>query len=319
MYRVKWILCIAAVLLAVCANFEKIGKFASEGNKVSALVKADFDGIGTNCHDIVGKLEVFAQASGGGGEPTAVNKKVVDDTTKVCAQFDDAIPKMTSATITVIDGYHEALGKLAKGDNWTLEADLKGFTDELGKLKLKDGDKIIKSEDIEKFSAAINFIAKAILDVVREREARKLLAQDLPWKEVLRPLRAWYGDEAALQILNKRQELHGAALACTYLKTSWGGVESRARQYIACGDSKRCEPIRAAEMAMEAKARAGKFAKCEAGPQGAERSKVALETIDAWYNANEELRRDAFKMDSTSFERALKNLEDQRDRFKKAF
>jgi len=259
-------------------------------------------------------------AGTGGVTPTVADLRQSTELSKVCDQYEDAIPKMTSVTIAVIDRYHEVLGKLAKGDNWTLEDDIKGFSDELAKLKAKDGDKVIKANDIETYTAAVNFIAKAIVDVIREREAKKLLEKELPWADVLRPLRTWYGDQAALVRLAPALHMHGDALVCKFLKETWLASGVRATTYMRC-DSKRCAPLRAAEMVIESEERAGKFDKCELQKDGSqpERSKAALAVIDAWFKANEELRREAFKPDAAMFEAALKNLETQRDRFKKAF
>ena len=62
--RILGLLAVMALtaMLGGCANFSAIGSFASEGNKVSALVKSDFDSMRASCKTLRTRQDLLNQA-----------------------------------------------------------------------------------------------------------------------------------------------------------------------------------------------------------------------------------------------------------------
>lgn len=290
-------------LMSGCANFALIGSFAAEGNQVSVLVKSDFDSMRASCHGLLKRQELLNKAL----------QSSTGSSKEFCDGIDKGLPALASVTFALVDGYHEALGKIANGDSWTLTKEIEGVGGALKGLKDKDG-VLIKGAQLDRFTGAATVIVDALLSGARQRATRQLLDQDLPWKDVLEPLRIWYGVEGPPELRNAH------ALSCAVLSDSWSQVAARASVFVTCKIDKRCEPVRGQELMMESEAAATQLKNCLPVPPQpvSARAAAAVAAIDAWLAANDQLRKSAFKPDARTLLDALSNLKDQREKLIKA-
>jgi hypothetical protein len=210
------------------------------------------------------------------------------------------------------------LNALAGDENWTIAKEIETLGSEVKKVQV-DGKALVTSADVDRYQAAFIAIADLVTSALREREAKRLLRQDLNWREVLRPLRFWYGgaDGKSVSFYSN---------ACRIVLTDWDIVQSELMDYARCQrmitrSVPACEPLTAGIRIASNEAKIKSVAACAPEPGNrlppAAAMRVAL--IDDWLAAHEELRLKAFESNPESLLERLGALRMQVDAIRKAF
>jgi hypothetical protein len=299
-----------AVTLSGCANFDALRAFAKDGSAVAATAKKDVDLFASSCAELKGESAVLSYAGGAARVPAEQSStcKNVVGSAKVVAE---------SLSVQLLVKYHEALNVLAGEESWTISKDIEALGAQVKRVQA-DGKALASAAEVEKYQGAFVGITNLLTAALREREAKRLLRQDLDWAEVLRPLRFWYGgpDGNSASLYSQ---------ACRIVRTDWSNVQSELLDYTRCDRKTKtgtavCEPLTAAVRLANVEAKMKPVAACAPGvankQPGAAAARVKL--IDSWLEAHDELRRKAFDRDIRSLRERLNYLRDQVDGIKSA-
>lgn len=312
MRTVCWVaVTVSTVLLCGCANLKTIRAFAKDGSTVAAAAQKDVEIFASSCADLRAELAVLAYAHGS----ESANAKPLETCTNVLSSAQITVE---SLSVRLLIKYHEALNALAGDENWTVAKEIEALGSEVKKVQA-DGTALASAADVDKYQAAFSAIAAQVTSALRERQARRLLREDLNWKEVLAPLRFWYGGADGKSVSFYSQ-------ACHIVKTDWVIVQSQLMEYARCGMRKArgapvCEPLVAGIRLASIDSKIKPVAACAPGSAGefpqAAAARVAL--IDSWLAAHEELRKKVFEKDVQGVQEKLAVLRTQIDAVKQAF
>jgi hypothetical protein len=287
--------------LTACANFQTIGSFAQEGNRVSGLVRQDFETLNKGCTDLIRHQDLINAAK------QALKDNRAENSSAGCAAVGGALARLAGTSTVVLDQYHDALASLAKGENWSVSKELKTSISSLSKLPIGG----VGGLDVGLFSAAATAFADLLTQAAREKQARVLLNSPTDWGVLLAPLRQWYvGTQAPI-----RPGIYG--LLCETLASQWATVENDYVFFARCHDAKHCEPLLAAASVLTARDKQAQFSRCvnsnSDNNKPSPHAQGAADTIDQWIVAHETLKRDAFKTDLAQLSAALDKLSSLRD------
>lgn len=310
------IACVFAIAFASgCANFEATKAFASQGDKVTGAVNAEFEFLATQC---ARTDALYARLLGEAPAPAAANPMA-----KACKGMDDALAELSASTLDLFGQYNQAIAAISDGSKYDLSPSFKSTADRLKALKDKDGP-IVSGESVEVALKAANLLADVATVVIRNRDMKRLLnAGADEWPKVLSPLKTFFGPHAGNMAVqpspyqNSIVALNGTYTAMTaYLRRKTG--ESGTGCIPAAGRAIECEPIRARELIYEDGLQQRQFVD-RLSPDDSKPSKTARsvqDAIDAWLQAHEALRNEAFKPDAEqlwALLQALKNRADELD------
>jgi hypothetical protein len=305
------VIALVGALLGGCANFDTIRAFAKDGSAVAAAARKDVEMFAASCAELKSEAAVLAYAGGASSVPA--------DQSSTCKNVMQASQVASeSLSVQLLIKYHEALNALAGDPNWSLAKEIEALGSEVKKIQM-DGKALSSPSDVDRYQRAFAGIANLTTSALREREAKRLLGQELGWAEVLRPLRFWYGGPDGKSVSLYSQ-------ACRIIRTDWSNVQSELMDYARC-DRKTaagvpaCEPLTAGARLVAIDSKIKPVASCAPGSTNelppAAVARVRL--IDGWLEAHEELRRKAFENDVASLQERLAALREQVDAIKKAF
>lgn len=295
--------------LTGCANFSNIKAFAKDGSTVAAAAKKDAEAFSVSCSDLKAEIAVLEYA---GGASSVTQKQSL-----TCASVSHATTVTAeSLSVQLMVSYHEALNSLAGDENWTLSKEIEALGGEVKKIKIDE--KSISSEaDVVKYQAAFTAITDLIVSALREREARRLLAQPLNWNEVLKPLRFWYEGKDGTSFYVE---------ACRIIRTEWKIVQSQWLEYARCEKRSAsgvpvCEPLTAGSRLASIDEKIKPLNACAPSTSNVlpDAAAARVKSIDEWIAANEELRRNAFEKNPEKLLEKLASLRVQVGLIKKAF
>jgi hypothetical protein len=306
-------MCVAvwlAVVLSGCANFDALRAFAKDGSAVAAATKKDVDIFSSSCAELKSESAVLSYAGGAARVPAEQSStcKSVVGAAKVAAE---------SLSVQLLVKYHEALTVLAGDEAWSISKDIEALGAQVKKVQV-DGKALASTADVEKYQGAFVGIANLLTAALREREAKRLLRQDLNWAEVLRPLRYWYGgpDGSSASLYSQ---------ACRIIRTDWSNVQSELLDYTRCDRKTKagttvCEPLTAAVRLANVETKMKPVAACAPGVANKQPAAAAarVKLIDTWLEAHEELRQKAFDRDTRSLRDRLNYMREQLDGIKSA-
>jgi hypothetical protein len=306
-------MCLAALMAAMlsgCANFDAMRAFAKDGSAVAAAAKKDVDLFTSSCTELKSESAVLSYAGGASRVPAeqSTTCKSVVGAAKVAAE---------SLSVQLLVKYHEALNVLAGDESWTISKDIEALGEQVKKVQV-DGRVLASAAEVEKYQGAFVGITNLMTSALREREAKRLLRQDLNWAEVLRPLRFWYGGPEG-----KSASLYSEA--CRIVRTDWSNVQSELLDYTRCDRKTKsgtavCEPLTAAVRLANVETKMKPVAACAPGVANKQPAAAAarVKLIDSWLEANDELRRKAFERDTRSLRERLRYLREQVDGIRSA-
>jgi hypothetical protein len=300
----------AAVCLGGCANFDALRAFAKDGSAVAAATRTDVDMFANSCAELKRESAVLSYAGGAARVPAeqSTTCKSVVGAAKVAAE---------SLSVQLLVKYHEALNVLAGDEGWTVSKDIEALSAQAKKVQA-DGKALATTAEVERYQSAFVGIANLVTSALREREAKRLLRQDLNWAEVLRPLRFWYGgpDGNSASLYSQ---------ACRIVRTDWSNVQSELLDYTRCDRKTKagttvCEPLTAAARLANVETKMKPVSACAPGVANKQPAAAAarVKLIDTWLEAHEELRQKAFARDTRSLRDRLNYMREQLDGIKSA-
>lgn len=300
---------IAAVSLSAgCANFETTKAFASQGDRVTSSVKAELDFVSAECAK---RDEVYALLLGKPGEANPMSV--------ACQETDDALAQLSESTLDLFSKYNQAIAALSDGSKYDLSGSFNSTANKLKALKDKSGP-VVRGESVEVVLKAANLLADVATSAIRNREMKRLLdAGGDDWPKVLSPLKTFFGPHAGNMTVQPSpyqvavSALNGADDAIRgFLRRKTG---DKGGCLPVTGKDIECEPIRATELIAEADARKKALADRISADQSkpSKTAKSVQDAIDAWIQAHEALRKDAFRLDPTQLWAQLQALKARAD------
>ena len=305
----------AVALSAGCANFEATKAFASQGDKMATSVKAEFEFLSTQCAQSNAVYAVLLAET--------APKNDANPMASACQDTDDSLAQLSASTLDLFGKYNQAITAISDGSKYDLSGSFQNTADKLKALKDKDGS-IVRGESVDVVLKTANLLADVATLAIRNREMKRLLdVGGDEWPKVLSPLKTFFGPHAgnmgvqpspyqnAVSALNGTNEAMVA-----FLDRKKGGKGC----LPVMGQTIECEPIRAAELIFDAKTRQLAFAD-RISADAAKPSKTAKsvqDAIDAWLQAHEALRKEAFRPDPAQLWSQLQALKARADELNEA-
>jgi hypothetical protein len=155
-----------ALSLGGCAHFGEVSQFATETDKLTSTVRAEFAQMEALC----------AQQA----ELVIVVNDIRDDAPlKDCEQYQAAQGRLAGVTIDVLDNYAKALSALADGKSFDVSPSLRGVTGKLQGMTDKEGRALLQSREV----SAVSRLVQALFEIgtsQRREEAVRRLAEEAP-------------------------------------------------------------------------------------------------------------------------------------------
>lgn len=283
-------LCATALGLSLfqgCANYQAASSFATQTNALTGVVKTEFAELDALCV-WQGELDIVT-ANRDDERPL-----------EACRQYQAAQGRLADATVTVLEGYAQALAGLADDKAFDLSPDIDGVGQKLQGLKDKEGRALVSDRE----AGALTKLAEALLRIATERKRAEGIAEMVRQVPDLRvtgqllksffvatadapPGRAQPPYRNFAAILQQRGEQSGKLLNGPALRAA--------------------EPIRTAELRREL----GKHAallKTRAEGDDPEVPRRIAEAIDAWQQALDVFEAEALKIEPALLLERLKAL-----------
>lgn len=283
-------LCAAGLGLTLfqgCANHQAASSFAAQTSSLTGIVKTEFTQLDALCV-WQGELDIVT-ANRDDERPL-----------EACRQYQAAQGRLADATVTVLDGYAQALAALADDQTFDLSPDLDGLGQKLQGLKDKEGRALVSDRE----AGALTKLAQALLRIATERKRAEGIAEMVRQVPDLRvtgqllksffvasadapPGRAQPPYRNFAAILQQRGEQSGKLLNGPALRAA--------------------EPIRTAELRRELGRHAALLRSRAEGADPEVPRRIA-EAIDAWQQTLDVFESDALKIEPAVLLERLKAL-----------
>jgi hypothetical protein len=283
-------LCAAGLGLALlqgCANYQAASSFAAQTNSLTGTVKTEFAQLDALC-TWQGELDIVTA--------NRDDERPLD----ACRQYQAAQGRLADATVTVLEGYAQALAGLADDKPFDLSPDIHGLGQKLQGLKDKEGRALVSDRE----AGTLTKLADALLRIATERkraEGIAEMARQVPDLRVTGQLLKSFFVASADAPPGRAQPPYRNFAAILQQRGDQSGK-------LLNGPALRAaEPIRTAELRRELAQRAALLkTRAEGGDPDVPR-RIA-EAIDAWLQALDVFEADALKTEPAALLERLKAL-----------
>lgn len=273
--------CAAIVLLAGCANYKAVTRFAGETTKMTGSVRQELQQVGKLCNDAADVRVLLAESTPTGDVEAAKSLK------KSCELTGDATVAFQEVTVDTLDLYAKTLLAMVDDNHFEVRSAIQGTTKKLAGLKGSDGKPIVSEPKLTAVGSVLSLLADVIVKAQREEGIRRLVAAGPDLVANARILRTFFVNQT-------HQSDYDGWLTTTALVSRGSEISVGLGKPMALA-----EPIRTAELrrqiALTGKALEPRQVK--AGKPGEVPTKIVA-AIDAWIASVPVFQQEALKPDS---------------------
>ncbi len=298
------IVVLTAVIQSGCANFKAVSEFGAQTTTMTSAVKDEFTQLESQC---------LQQAS----LVAAINNSQDDGPFKDCDRYKQAQGELASVTVSVLDGYANALTGLANGKTFDLSPVIKGVSGKLQGLKDSSGNALIDAKELGAITKVVDLLVDIWTSAKREEAVRRLVAESPNLAITGNVLKSFFVEVPDAPVGRaKAPYTNLVAIASNSMESTEIGLTA--------APMRTAEPIRTYELLRDLKVRKDLLTKRGAtfgsGPgltaRANEPAKPLVQAriasaIDAWLKALEKFSTDALKPDPTELYERLKDFREK--------